>query len=178
MAATEEKKDNPVTEPGPPTDDKKKPNVLLIIVGVLIFLLVVAVGGFIGYTKLPSVIAQYAGHEPESEQRVTRRLEVKDMVPLDPFLINLADTDDIRFLKTTIQLGMAEKLKAGFDKNSKEVALIRDAIISLLSSKTSDQIILPEGKENLREEIRTLINSRAIEVKVAEVYFTEFLVQL
>jgi len=172
MAAT----DNPGTEIDLVAGEKKRPNILLIIVGLLVFLLVVAVGGFVGYTQLPGVVSGITGGGQVVEQRV-RRLEVKDVIVLEPFLVNLADMDDIRFLRATFQLGMAEILKAELDKNSKEMAAIRDSIISLLTAKASDEIMTTEGKENLREEIRVLVNERYTQNRVAEVFIVDFVIQ-
>ena len=103
--------------------------------------------------------------------------QVKATLTLAPFLVNLADTDNIRFVQTTFHLGLAEELddEAG---NPVAIAAIRDSIISLLSSKTSDQILTPQGKDKLREEIRTRVNAISPQVKVVEVYIVDFVVQL
>ena len=66
MAATE-KKEKPEATPEEvvaPETEKKKPNILLIVIGALVFLLVVSIGGFIGYTQLPSVVSGIAGTAP------------------------------------------------------------------------------------------------------------------
>jgi len=174
MAATE----NPGTETDLVAVEKKRPNILLIIVGLLVFLLVVAVGGFVGYTQLPGIVAGVTGtgDAPAAEQRV-RRLEVKSIIPLEPFLVNLADMDDIRFLRATIQLGMSEVLKEPPGKDSIEMATIRDVIVGVLSAKTSDQVMTSEGKDILREEIRVIINDRLPKNRVAEVFIVDFAVQ-
>ena len=180
MAAAEQKKDGPGTETGLADGEKKKPNILLIFVGVLVFLLVVAVGGFIGYTRLPAVVATHVGVGDGvllEEQRVTRRMEVKDVINLEPFLVNLADPEGFRFLRVTFQLGMTEKLKAELTPGSMEVAIIRDTIISLLMAKMSEEIMTTEGKEALREEIRHIVNERYPQNRVAEVYIVDFLIQ-
>ena len=171
MAAT----DNTGPEIGTMVGDKKRPNVLLIIVGVLIFLLVVAVGGFVGYTQLSKTVAGMTG-SPVMEKKVVR-LETKAIIPLEPFMVNLADSDDIRFLKARFELGMVDVVKTPLDPAGKEIAQIRDSILRLLGSKTSDEIITPEGKENLCEEIRLLVNERYTQNRVAEVLITEFLIQ-
>ena len=64
------------------------------------------------------------------------------------------------------------------DSNSIEIATIRDAVITLLCSKSSDEIMAPEGKENLRDEIRAVINERMHRNRVAEVFIVDFVVQL
>lgn len=57
--------------------------------------------------------------------------------------------------------------------------VIRDAIINVLSSKTKDEVLTPEGKETLKEELIDGINE-ACELEedpVVAVYFQSFLVQ-
>lgn len=174
MTATE----NPGTETDLAVVEKKRPNILLIIVGLLVFLLVVSVGGFVGYTKLPGVVAGITGtgEAPVVEQRV-RRMEVKGIIPLEPFTVNLADTDSVRFLRAAFQLGMAEEMKEVPGKDSIEISTIRDVILGVLSSKTTDQVMSTDGKENLREEIRVIINDRLPKNRVAEVFIVDFVVQ-
>jgi flagellar FliL protein len=101
----------------------------------------------------------------------------KATMALEPFLVNLADTEESRFVKTTFQLGLAEELKEE-GKDPIATAAMRDSIITLLSSKTSEQILTSEGKEKLRGEIRTRVNAIAPELKVLEVYIVDFVVQL
>jgi len=55
--------------------------------------------------------------------------------------------------------------------------LIDDTIITLLSSKTFEQVYTAAGKEQLRKEMVNLLNSRMPEYRVIFVYFTEFTVQ-
>jgi len=172
MAAT----DNPGTETALVAGEKKKPIILLIIVGLLVFLLVIAAaGGYVIHKQLRGVAA--GGGGDVVEQRV-KRLEVKGIITLDQFTVNLADVDEIRYLKATFQLGMAEVMKEVPAKDSIEMATIRDIIGDVLSSKTSDQIMTPGGKDALREEIRVIINDRLPKNRVAEVFITDFVVML
>ena len=175
---TEQKTDNPTAKDTADTIEKKKSNAPLVIIGILVFLLAVIGGGFVGYTRLPTVMLRVGGMAPEQEQETSKKVEVKGLMPLEPFLVNLADEDGVRFLKTTLQLGMEKDIAGEVDKNSAMVASIRDSIIALLTSKTSEQIMTPPGKDTLREEIRTRINSLSLSNKVAEVYIVDFVVQL
>jgi flagellar FliL protein len=54
---------------------------------------------------------------------------------------------------------------------------INDSLITLISSKSFEQINTAEGKEMLRLEIMDLVNSRLTEYHVIAIYFTEFVVQ-
>jgi len=55
--------------------------------------------------------------------------------------------------------------------------VINDVLITLLGTKTYDQIYTTEGKETLRQELMQALNTRLIDYKVIQVYFTEFVVQ-
>ena len=105
--------------------------------------------------------------------------DVKVAASLDPFLVNLADPQAVRFVKVTFQLGMTGESEE-FSKNPVVIAAARDTIISLLSAKTSEQILTVEGKNKLREEVRDCVNAvlRASKTKVQNVYIVEFVVQL
>ena len=173
MAST----DNPDTVTGSAVGVKKGPSILLIVVGVLVFLLVVAIGAFVGYTRLPGVIAKHAGDNEATQQKVQKRLETKEIIALDPFRVNLADTVESRFLIAEFKLGMAEKLKDPMDKNSIEIVGMRDSILRLLSSKTAEEIMTPEGKDALCEEIRVIVNERFTNNRVSEVLINDFLIQ-
>ncbi len=161
----------PIVESKPDAEVKtqsRKPRLLIA------FLILVAV-------VLASLIFLYfknSGMGMKSEANSTDKQEqVKAALGLDPFLVNLADENGARFLKATFQLGLAEKWEED-ETGSVKVAAIRDSIISLLSSKTADQIMSSEGKDKLREEIRTRINSISPGTKVLEVYIVDFVVQL
>jgi flagellar basal body-associated protein FliL len=80
-------------------------------------------------------------------------------------------------VKTTFQLGLAEVPKEE-GKDPVTIAAIRDSIISLLSSKKAEQVLTPEGKETLRQEIRSRVNALSPKTKVLEVYIVDFVVQL
>jgi flagellar FliL protein len=169
--------DNPGTEIGSMLGEQKRPNILLIIVGALVFLLVVALGAFLGYTKIASTVASVTGTGGDVVEQRVRRIEVKSMISLEPFLVNTADIDSVHYIRATFQLGMADEMKEELSKTSKEMAIIRDSIVTLLSSKTSDEIMTTEGKETMREEIRMLVNDRYLDNRVAEVFITDLVVQ-
>jgi flagellar FliL protein len=117
-----------------------------------------------------------AAHQGTNADRMPA---AKSTLSLDPFLVNLADTDGVRFVKVTFQLGLAEEDEAA-TKNPVVIAATRDAIISLLSTKTSDQILTVEGKDKLRREVRERVNAffAGSKAKVQDVYIVEFVVQL
>jgi flagellar protein FliL len=145
----------------------------MVIAAITLFL---AGGGAFGAFYYKSVMnSAEDGAEPEMTD--SRHSRVKSVIVLDPFLVNLADPYDARFVKTTFYLGLPESSK-GAESSTATIAAIRDAIISLLSSKMADEILTTEGKETLREEIRLKVNQVATSLQVVEVYIVDFVIQL
>ena len=104
---------------------------------------------------------------------------VQSTMNLDPFLVNLADKEAVRFVKVTFRLGMNEKgLEEEIGKDNVFLAAARDSIISILTSKMSDEILTKEGKDKLRQEVQARINAVLPKGKVLEVYIVDFVVQL
>lgn len=95
--------------------------------------------------------------------------------PLDPFIANLADDGGGRYLKATIQMEFAgPELPSWLEQRMPQ---IRDLILTLLTSKSFDEIRSPEGKQILRDEILRRANQALQAEQVVAVYFTEFIVQ-
>jgi len=97
------------------------------------------------------------------------------ILPLETFIANLADEGGSRYLKATFQI---EFLGATVppDVNA-HLPQIRDLLLTLLSSKTFDEVRTAEGKQQLREEIIARVNQVLDRDVVKAVYFTEFIVQ-
>jgi len=97
------------------------------------------------------------------------------VVPLDSFVVNLADEDSQRYLKVTMKVEFfSDQIPARFNTRQ---AQIRDLLLTLLSSKTVDDVRSVEGKSQLRDEIIARVNRVLDDDVVKAVYFAEFIVQ-
>ncbi|NLT68612.1 MAG: flagellar basal body-associated FliL family protein [Acidobacteria bacterium] len=135
-----------------------------LLIGILVLLLIASAAGFFASSRLINVKEKDAGG-------------VKATLKLEPFLVNLADEGEANFVKATISLGLAAEPKEE-TWNDVTVAAVRDSVISLLSSKKAEQILTPQGKDTLRKEIRSKVNSVSPDLNVLEVYIVDFVVQL
>ena len=94
---------------------------------------------------------------------------------LDSFIANIADRDRDRFLKLRVELELNnERVEEELDQR---LPHIRDIVISLLGSKSFEEVRSIEGKDLLREEMLQRINSLLGTGKVRRIFFTEFIVQ-
>jgi len=98
-----------------------------------------------------------------------------NIFPLEPFIVNIYDGQELRYLKVKVELEMAGVgVKTELDSR---LAPIRDAILVLLSTKTLQDIQDIQGKNQLKDEILSSINKIIPPGKIAKIYFTDFVVQ-
>lgn len=131
---------------------------------VILLLLIAGAGG--GW-----MIARSHGSATED---ASPQPKVKSLLHLETFTVNLADADQRGFLRIGMDLGLAQATKPGHEP---AVAPARDAIIEVLSAQTSQDLLTPAGKRQMKEHIRAELQSRVPDLQVEEIYFTEFLVQ-
>lgn len=98
-----------------------------------------------------------------------------NIFPLEPFIVNIYDGQELRYLKVKIELEMVgPAVKTELEGR---LAPIRDSILILLSAKTLTDIQDVQGKNALKDEILGAINKNIPPGKIAKVYFTDFVVQ-
>ncbi|MFZ5776197.1 MAG: flagellar basal body-associated FliL family protein [Thermodesulfobacteriota bacterium] len=154
---------------------KKSKLVFFAIIGVVILLL--GGGGFFAYTK-------FLGHKPaaEGEAEAAKKEEHKEPPPvigeimaLEPFVVNLADPKGKRYLKLKIELELENP--AAKDKATKVAPKLRDMVIMMLTSLDFEQVMTPEGKVGIRDELLERFNQIMRPDRITNIYFTEFVVQ-
>jgi len=98
-----------------------------------------------------------------------------NVFPMEPFVVNIYDGQELRYLKVKVELEMAApNVKPEIEAR---LAPIRDAVLVLLSAKTLQEIQDVQGKNALKEEILSAVNRHLPPGKLAKVYFTDFVVQ-
>ncbi len=134
---------------------------LLIILPVL--LLAGGGGGFF----LLRVKGSHKGKKPAV---VTQQLELKDMV------VNLADADHPRYI--TISLTLSIEGAESQDALAEKEAAIRDAVLMVISSHRYRDLLSPEGKDALKEELAKAVDGALDKgMTVSEVLFTNFVME-
>jgi flagellar protein FliL len=165
------------------TTGKSKPIVQTVLLGIVALFLAgdVTLRGiaFFRAPKAEATPGKVEQVEPDKKGAPPEKPQIKAAVALEPFLVNLADRDSVRFVKASFQLGFAEAKAAEEVPNNKAVlAAARDSIITLLSSLTSEDVLSNEGKSKLREEIKRRVNAVSHDFEVKDVYIVEFVVQM
>lgn len=107
---------------------------------------------------------------------------VKQVVELQPFVVNLTDPDNDRYLRLTLSVGVGEDEGGGGGHGGKPDVLfttrIRNAMLAVLTLKSSDDVLTVEGKAKLRKELLKAAQSASEHPHVEAIYITDFIVQL
>ena len=111
-----------------------------------------------------------------------KKPEIASVLRLDPFVVNLADPGGMRYLRVELGIGLSAELVSADGKKDKNgdpvlISEIRDAIVQMLSVKKSEELLSAEGKTKLREEILETVKPFFGDVKVTNIFFTDFMVQ-
>jgi flagellar FliL protein len=106
-------------------------------------------------------------------------------------IINISDPTGKRYLRVTIVLEfaptdpkypeMTADERAAYSTTfsaqvTSKLPLVDDAIITLVSQKTFEDLYTADGKEKLRKEILESVSNRLTGYKILSIYFTEFVV--
>ena len=150
------------------------PGVLLIVaigVGAILFL----APGLVP-EKLRFMGSKESGKEPKEKKAKAKHAEEQGHIySMEPFLVNLADTETSRYLKVKIEVE-SQEAKAN-EEYEKRLPQLRDAVLTILSSKTYPEILDSEGKKKLKEQILQKVNRLLGTFQIKMIYFNEFVVQ-
>jgi len=149
------------TADGPKKGNKK----LIIIIAAAVLLLGIG-GGAIAYIVKHKAAAAAAAADEEDggdsdagEDAPSSKAEahkpdlthVPTFVPLEPFVVNLADKETERFAQVGVTLEVDDAKFA--DQLKAYMPAIRNGILMVLAHKTSAQLLTQEGKLALQKEI-------------------------
>lgn len=102
--------------------------------------------------------------------------EVRTVQHLDSFLVNLTGASGNGYLRVGIDLGLGIELKESALRTA-YVARVRDTILMVLATRSVEELLTPQGKTKLKDDLLAAIRERVPEIQCHDVYFTEFLVQ-
>lgn len=155
-----------------PKKGKKK---LIIILAAVLLVALLGGGAAVFMMKKKAAAAAAAAEEEgetdlaaaAAEKRKERAKHPPTFVPLEPFVVNLADKETDRFAQIGVTLEVedakfAEEMKA-------YMPAIRNGILMVLAHKTSAQLLPRDGKLALAREImREAVLPLGIDVSAAE----------
>lgn len=166
----DEAKDKETSESAEP--QKKSSGLPIIIMAVALVLL--GGGGFFAYTTL---MASKPAVE-ETQQTAAKKNppdSIGEMQAMESFTVNLADPKGKRYIKLKLELEM--DTPGALERVKKATPKLRDTVIVMLTSLSFEEVMTPEGKIRIRDELLVRFNQILKPERLKNIYFTEFLVQ-
>jgi flagellar FliL protein len=159
------------------------PLLIAVVAGVVIAAL--GVGGVVYYLAHTGRLPMQGGTAQKTE--ATAPATTHAMV-LEPLLVNLADAGGSSYLRVALTLRVADVIdkkgaktsdeKSKNDKGAEDaVAAVRDTVLTVLGRQTADGLLAADGKEHLKTELKAALAEHNADLKVKDVFFTDFLVQ-
>ena len=155
-----------------PEDGGSSKKMIIIIAAAVVLLIGIGVGVFMFMGG-----EEEAKMTPEQEQAELEKQakQIGPMVALDPFIVNIIDDEESRYLKAAIT--MEVNTPEATMEIGQRMPQIKDAVLLLVGNKTFGELQDMQGKIQLRAELINRINGILVNGKVKRIYFTDFVVQ-
>lgn len=143
-----------------------------LVAGIAFLIIAVVGSSFVTFLMFRSNTKEAAAG-PESSKEV---MEMGPVFDVGEFLLNLSPTgNQPRFIRTEIVLEASDKKV--ITELEKRKPQVRDYIISLIRSRTFEQLRDAAGMELLRLEMMRDVNSLIRKGEVTNVYFVDLIIQ-
>jgi flagellar protein FliL len=162
----------------------KVPFGMLLLAALAGVLLTAAIASAIGYYLARTGKLSPQAGSPRPAQNIQPATHV---MVLEPLLVNLSDAGGSSYLRVALTLRVADAVEGkgsatkGEGKEGKanddSAAAVRDTILTVLGQQTADDLLAVDGKEHLKEALKAGLVQHNTDLKVVDVFFTDFLVQ-
>jgi flagellar FliL protein len=199
MATKEAPKKDEVEEVVPPPKKSKKLLIIIVSAVVVTLSLGAALGYALGHRKADAPAGAPGEEVTATDKQDDKKKEDAKKPPvfvaLEPFTVNLQpdNTTGEQFLQVVVSLRVADEKKG--EELKAFMPQIRHEILSLAGSKKASEIVSPDGREILADDIKDVVNDvlgyeppkrarrkkkdddQDPEAPVMSVFFTQFIVQ-
>ncbi|RNF32521.1 flagellar basal body protein FliL [Massilia aurea] len=160
-----------------PAGSKKK---LVIMILAAVLVLGAGVGGGWYFSQSSAAHGEEEAPAKETKKKKKKDPAVKpEYVPIEAFTVNLQPENGEQYLQVQFTLQVEGAEQATLVKDN--MAIVRNRVLLLLSSKKASEINTVEGKQQLASEIQAAIvepfEKQGDEQEVSDVLFTSFIIQ-
>lgn len=160
-----------------PAGSKKK-----LIIMILAAVLVLGAGAGAGWYFSQSATPHGEEEAPAKDHKKKKKKDPSakpEYVPIEAFTVNLQPENGEQYLQVQFTLQVAGAEQSTLVKDN--MAIVRNRVLLLLSSKKASEINTVEGKQKLASEIQATITEPfekdGDEQEVSDVLFTSFIIQ-
>jgi flagellar protein FliL len=175
----------PIVQNNSASEPAKLPVASLLIAVVLgVVVATLGVGGIFYFLARSGRLPMQSGSSARAD---TVAPTTPHVMTLEPLLVNLTDGGGNAYLRVGLTLRVADVVssekakdeKGGDARSGKDVdaAAVRDTALAVLGRQTSEGLLAVDGKERLKTELKAALAEHNRELKVTDLFFTEYLVQ-
>jgi len=144
---------------------------LILIAGAVV--LIGALGGVLFFS--PWGKALLGTNKKAAEAKKIEKVASGHIYKMDPFVVNLRDSERMHYLKIKMEIESSEEKPN--EEYDKRLPQLRDMILTVLTSKSSNELRDSEGKSQLRKEMQERLNQLVRSFQIKTIYFSEFIIQ-
>ena len=150
----------------------------LVWLMILLVLLSLAAAGAAIYMVMSERNANGSGSGSAQVQQLERQVPI--FVKVEPFTVNLADDN---FGSRLLYAGISLKVTSAESREilTEHMPQVRSRLLLLFSGKQAGELITPEGKRRLSDEVAAVLSEPLTQpqppLQIEDVLFTEFIVQ-
>lgn len=157
--------------PVPAAEKPKKSPLIMMVAGSLV--MVGAAYAGVHFVLKPVLRSDPASAHTEAEAKP--EATQGEIIRFENIVVNPSGTMGSRYLSTTIGLEVTDE--AGRLAVTAAEPMIKDALITHLSSKTIDELTDAAAREGMRTAIRDMVNTVIAPQKINAVFFLDFVLQ-
>ena len=182
MAEDAEQKEGETQAPSPSKQGRSK--LVIIIIGVAVVCVLGGIAAFfllrernVDVQEIGEDLGMNEGMLPSATVLDEEELQEGEEVlgaffPLDPLVVNLKGGG---FLRVQMQFEFTQRdIPASFIARN---VIIRDGVISLLAARNKEDVLSLQGRDEIKNSIKELIQKTLRKEIIKKVYFTQFVVQ-
>ena len=179
MAEEEEEQEQEEQEPAAPPPPEPKGSVLRYLPMVIVLLVLQSVGGYF-------LIRWHLGREVETEIAADESGRVRTYpdgdepegsFALGRVVANPRTASARLFVVAEVTLAVGPSDAAGEMEDEKNIDRVRDHVVAALGGATHEELSTKEGRDIVKEDIKSRLNDFLYEGQVMEVYFSSFYFQ-
>lgn len=165
-------------QPSAPSGGSGQKPTLFILLTVFNMIVVLGIGAMIYLGQKKKDAEPGIDHVVKGEAKTTEELAkdtefIGKLIPMETFLVNLSQSRGRKLAKINMEFEVSNlEVQAEIDQLKPR---IKDMVIMIVSDKSFAEISTKEGKDGLRDEIRTQVNLFLTKGEIKNVYFTEFI---
>ncbi|MCL2457636.1 MAG: flagellar basal body-associated FliL family protein [Desulfobulbus sp.] len=155
-----------------------KKKLIIMVAAVLVCLL--AGGGYYFLMFKPNQAELLHKQQEESKaaalvKPAPEEPKIGPMVEIKEFIVNIIGTDAPHYVKASLSLELDRD--GAVDEVNRRMPQIRDTILLIIGNKTFEELQDIQGKNQVKAELKSKINSFLKTGKINNIYLTDFVVQ-